>query len=157
MGPVAMELMNRQKDLGTGPPHGSGHYSEDSRRWWDDRHQRWFPVTDQEDQLEIEAEDVGSSSLPARLLTTLVTQYGTPYYRFVGHARSADRHWPTYQVIGATFPATGLEDPAAQERGPRSNGPAWASCTSSCSGRGGGWWGVASTGGRGATGGRWWT
>jgi hypothetical protein len=67
------------------------------------------PVTDQEDELEIEVEDLGATSLPARLLTTLVTQYGT-YYRFVGRARSADRRWPTYQVTGATFPATGLED-----------------------------------------------
>jgi hypothetical protein len=52
--------------------------------------------------------------LPARLWTTLVTQYGTGYYRFVGRARSADRRWPTYQVTGASFPATGLEDPSGK-------------------------------------------
>jgi hypothetical protein len=29
----------------------------------------------------------------------------------VGRARSADASWPAYQVTGARFPATGLEDP----------------------------------------------
>ena len=48
--------------------------------------------------------------MPARLWTTLVTKYGTPYYRFVGRARSTDARWPTYQATGASFPATGLED-----------------------------------------------
>jgi hypothetical protein len=112
LGPSAIaevELMSRRhSNLGGGPPRGPGHYSQDGRRWWEDGHRRWFPVTDQEDQLEIEAEDLGATSLPARLWTTLVTQY----YRFVRQARSADRRWPTYRVTGASFPATGLEDPS---------------------------------------------
>jgi hypothetical protein len=46
--------------LDTGPPRGPGHYSQDGRWWWDDHHQQWFRLTDQEDVLEIEAEDVGA-------------------------------------------------------------------------------------------------
>jgi hypothetical protein len=107
-------MSRRHTDLGSGPPRGPGHYSKDGRRWREDGHRRWFPVTDQEDELEIEAEDLGSTSLPARLLTTVFTQYGTPYYRFVGRARSADPRWPTYQVTGASFPATGLDDPSGK-------------------------------------------
>jgi hypothetical protein len=107
-------VSTQHKDLGSGPPRGPGHYSDDGRRWWEDGHGRWFPVTDREDELEIEVEDIGATSLSARLWTTLVTQYGTPYYRFVGRARSADPRWPTYQVTGATFPATGLEDPSGK-------------------------------------------
>jgi hypothetical protein len=107
-------MSRRHSNLGSGPPRGPAHYSQDGRRWWEDRLRRWFSVTDQEDQLEIEVEDLGSSSLPARLLTTLFTQYGTPYSRFVGRARSADRRWPTYQVTGASFPATGLDNPSGK-------------------------------------------
>jgi hypothetical protein len=107
-------MSRRHSNLGSGPPRGPGHYSEDGRRWWENGHRRWFPVTDQEDELEIEVEDIGATSLPARLWTTLVTQYGTRYYRFVGQARSADARWPTYRAIGASFPATGLEDPSGK-------------------------------------------
>jgi hypothetical protein len=106
--------MGRQKDLGGGPSRGPGHYSGDGRRWWDDCHRRWFPVTDKQDELEVEVEDLGATSLPARLLTSLVTQYGTSYFRFVGRARSADSRWPTYRAIGASFPATGLDDPSGK-------------------------------------------
>jgi hypothetical protein len=104
------------KQLGTGPPRGPGHYSRDGRWWWDDGQQRWFRVTDQEDVLEIEAEDVGGTSLLASLLTTLSSQYGNGYFRFVARARSPDPRWPTYSVVGATFPATrpSLDDVAAQ-------------------------------------------
>jgi hypothetical protein len=110
-----VQLMSRRhSNLGSGPPRGPGHYSEDGRRWWENGHRRWFPVTDQEDELEIEVEDIGATSLPARLWTTLVTQYGTRYCRFVGQARSADSRWPTYRAIGASFPATGLEDPSGK-------------------------------------------
>ena len=107
-------MSRRHSNLGSGPPRGPGHYSEDGRRWWEDGHRRWFPVTDQEDELEIEVEDLGATSLSARLWTTLVTQYGTRYCRFVGQARSADARWPTYRAIGASFPATGLEDPGGK-------------------------------------------
>ena len=107
-------MSRRHSNLGSGPPRGPGHYSEDGRRWWENVHPRWFPVTDQEDELEIEVEDIGATSLPARLWTTLVTQYGTRYCRFVGQARSADARWPTYRATGASFPATGLEDPSGK-------------------------------------------
>ena len=85
-------MSRRHSNFGSGPPRGPGHYSEDGRRW-ENGHPRWFPVTDQEDELEIEVEDIGATSLPARLWTTLVTQYGTRYCRFVGQARSADSRW----------------------------------------------------------------
>jgi hypothetical protein len=141
-----------------GPPRGPGHYSEDGRRWWDDDHRCWFPVTDQEDQLEIEVEDYAETSLFNRLWSGLFTQYGHPtYFRFVGRARSADPRWPTYQVVGATFPEPGLGNPSGKGHGPTSNEPAWKSCRSNCSGRDGGWSGGASIGGRCATSGRWWT
>jgi hypothetical protein len=98
-----------------GPPRGPGHYSEDGRRWWDDDHRCWFPVTDQEDQLEIEVEDYAETSLFNRLWSGLFTQYGHPtYFRFVGRARSADPRWPTYQVVGATFPEPGLGNPSGK-------------------------------------------
>lgn len=39
------------------------------------------------------------------------TYWGSPsYFRFVGRARSAGPRWPTYQVIGATFRETCLDD-----------------------------------------------
>ena len=107
-------MFGRQQ--GAGPPRGPGHYSEDGRWWWDQAQHRWFRVTGQEDVLEVEAEDVGGTSLVASLLTTLASQYGNGYFRFVGRARSADPRWPTYAVSGATFPGTrpSLEDAAAQ-------------------------------------------
>jgi hypothetical protein len=49
-------------------PRGPGHYAEDGRWWWDDGQQRWFRVTDQEDVLEIEAEDVGGISSEVQVL-----------------------------------------------------------------------------------------
>jgi hypothetical protein len=56
----------------------------DGRWWWDDGQDRWFRVTDQEDVPEVEAEDVGGTSLVASLVTTLSSQYGNGYFRFVG-------------------------------------------------------------------------
>jgi hypothetical protein len=106
----------RGKYLDTGPPRGPGHYSQDGSWWWDDHQHRWFRVTDQEDVLEIEAEDVGGISLAASLLTTLSSQYGNGYFRFVAQAHSADPRWPTYAVAGVTFPGTrpSPEDVGAQ-------------------------------------------
>ena len=106
----------RGKYLEGGPPRGPGHYSQDGRWWWDDGQQRWFRVTDQEEVLEIEAEDMGGTSLAASLLTTLSSQYGNGYFRFVTRAHSADLRWPTYAMAGATFPGTrpSLEDVGAQ-------------------------------------------
>ena len=104
------------KYLDVGPPRGPGHYSDDGCWWWDDDQRRWFRITDQQDVLEIEAEDVGGISLAASLLTTLSSQYGNGYFRFVGRARSAEPRWPTYARAGASFPATRptLDDIAAQ-------------------------------------------
>jgi len=106
----------RGKYLDTGPPRGPGHYSQDGRWWWDDGQGRWLRVTDQEDVLEVEAEDVGGISLAASLATTLSSQYGNGYFRFVARARSADPRWPSYAMAGATFPVTrpSPEDVAAQ-------------------------------------------
>ena len=106
----------RGKYLDTGPPRGPGHYSEDGRWWWDDGQGRWFGTLDQEEILEVEAEDMGDTSLAASLLTTLSSQYGNGYFRFVARATSADPRWPSYAMPGATFPATRptLDDIAAQ-------------------------------------------
>jgi hypothetical protein len=106
----------RGKYLDTGPPRGPGRHSEDGRWWWDDDQRRWFRVTDQEEVLEVEAEDMGGTSLAASLVTTLSSQYGNAYFRFVARVRSADPRWPTYAMAGATFPATrpSLEDLGAQ-------------------------------------------
>ena len=106
----------RGKYLDTGPPRGPGRYAEDGRWWWDNDQGRWFRTTDQEERLEIEAEDMGGTSLAASLLTTVSSQHGNAYFRFVARARSADPRWPTYAMAGATFPATrpSLQDVGAQ-------------------------------------------
>ena len=106
----------RGKYLDTGPPRGPGHHSEDGHWWWDDTHRRWFRTVDGEDVLEIEAQDVDGVSPAASLLSTLSSQYGNGYFRFVARARSADRRWPTYAMAGATFPVTrpSPEDVTAQ-------------------------------------------
>jgi hypothetical protein len=71
-----------------------------------------------EQVLEIEAEDVGGTSLLASLLTTLSSQFGNAYFRFVGRVRGGDPGGPDRptDVVGATFPATrpSLYDVAAQ-------------------------------------------
>jgi hypothetical protein len=130
----------RGKYLDTGPPRGPGHYAQDGCWWWDDDQQRWFRLTDQEDVLEIQAEDVGGISLAASLLTTLSSQYGNGYFRFVARARSADPRWPTYAMAGATFPALGrrwrMWPPRALGWRPSGNGS--TSCTSGWSPRVGG-------------------
>ena len=66
--------------------------------------------------LEVEVEDVGGISVAASLLSTLSSQYGNGYFRFVARVRGADPRWPTYAMPGATFPATRptLDDMAAQ-------------------------------------------
>jgi hypothetical protein len=127
-------LSRRHSNLGSGPPRGPGHYSEDGRRWWEDGHRRWFPVTDQEDELEIEVEDLGATSLSARLWTTLVTQYGTRYSG--SWARPAARMYAGRPIglSGRASRPPPWRTPAAKERGPQSNGPAWRSCTKNCSG-----------------------
>jgi hypothetical protein len=75
----------RGKYLDTGPPRGPGHYSEDGHWWWDDTHRRWFRTVDWEDVLEIEAQDVDGISPAASLLSTLSSQHGNGYFRFVAH------------------------------------------------------------------------
>ena len=67
-------------------PRGPGHYAEDGCWWWDDGQGRWFRATDHEDVLAVEAEDAGGISLAASLLTTLSSQYGNGYFRFVAPA-----------------------------------------------------------------------
>jgi hypothetical protein len=105
------------RDPASGPPRGSGRYDADGRWWWDAHHQRrWFRTTPDVDVLEIEAEDVGGTSLISSLLTTLGTQHGVAYQRFVGRAHSDDPRWPTYLVVGGTFPTmrAPLDDLQAQ-------------------------------------------
>ena len=68
-----------------------------------------------EQVLEVEAEDVGGTSLMASLLTTVFSQYGTGTFRFVARPRGSGRQRPD-PVVGATFPGTrpSIEDVAAQ-------------------------------------------
>ena len=89
-----------------GPDRGAGHYSEDHRRRWDDRQHRWSPVNQQADTLEIELEDYAGTSWVRSVLATLVYLFGTGTYRFVGVAHSQDGRWPTYKIVGDTFPVT---------------------------------------------------
>lgn len=98
-------MAKRDMQRETRPPQRRGHYSQDGRSWWDEGSGRWFPLTDDQDTLEIELEDVGGTSMVASLLTTLGSQFGNAYYRFVGRAHSADPRWPTYAIPGKTFPA----------------------------------------------------
>ena len=44
----------------TGPPRGSGRYSDDGHWWWDDSRQQWFPTVPDMDVLEIDMEDVAA-------------------------------------------------------------------------------------------------
>jgi hypothetical protein len=73
----------RGRYLYTGPPRGLGRDSEDGRWWWDDGQGRWFRALDHEDVLEVEAEEEGRVSLAASLFTTLSSQYGNGYFRFI--------------------------------------------------------------------------
>jgi hypothetical protein len=105
-------MVKPDKDRTKGPPRGSGRYSDDGRWWWDDSRQQWFRTVSDVDVLETGVEDVGGTSLISSLLTTLGTQHGVAYYRFVGQAHSGDARWPTYRVVGGTFPVmnTSLDD-----------------------------------------------
>jgi hypothetical protein len=99
---IAMTKRSKQEMR---PPRGRRHYSKDNRRWWDEASGRWFPLTEERDTLEIQLEDAGGTSAVASLLSTLGSQLGNAYYRFVGRAHSADPRWPTYAILGKTFPA----------------------------------------------------
>ena len=74
---------------GQGPDRGTGQYSQDRERWWDDRQQRWFPTGPAADTLEIELEDYAGTSWLTSVLTTLGSQFGTGTYRFIGVAHTA--------------------------------------------------------------------
>ena len=98
-------MTKRRAQPVAGPPWGPGHYSEDGRSYWDEASRRWLPLTDAQDTLEIELEDAGGGSPLASLLATIGSQFGNAYYRFVGRAHSPDPRWPTYAIVGQTFPA----------------------------------------------------
>jgi hypothetical protein len=84
----------------TGPVRGPGHYSDDQRRWWDERLGRWLDLQQRCDLLEIEIEEGVSPSVRS-VVTAMATPSGT--CRFVGVARSDDLRWPVYRVPGAAF------------------------------------------------------
>jgi hypothetical protein len=100
----------------TRPPQGPGHYSVDGSAWFDEGSDQWLRVKAEEDSLVIELEDLGATSWWAGILTTLGSQYGSTYSRFVGHAVSADPRWPTYTLAGPSFPRVrSLPDSLAPE------------------------------------------
>lgn len=74
------------------------------------------PPRDRDEVLEIEAEDVGGTSMVASLLTTLASQHGNAYFWFVARARDPGPPRPAAVLTSATFPATrpSMDDPAAQ-------------------------------------------
>lgn len=88
------------------PDRGTGYYSDDRERWWDDRQQRWFPIGQQKDTLEIEMEADGGTSWLTSVLSTVGSPFATGTYRFVAVAHSRDPRWPTYRVVGQTFVET---------------------------------------------------
>jgi hypothetical protein len=86
----------------------------------------------------------------ASLLTTIASQHGNAYFRFVARVRNPGPHRPATVMTGATFPATRLsmDDPAAQGPGWKFSGSGSRSSTASSSSRDGGRSGTAPTGGR---------
>lgn len=92
-------------DYDAQPPHGIGHYSDDGRRWFDERSRRWLPVRDEHDSLVIELQDVEIRlGWWAGLRAGLGVRGRRASSWFIGHATSSDPRWPTYWVEGCTFP-----------------------------------------------------
>lgn len=88
------------------PDRGIGYYSDDHEFWWDERQQRWFPVGQENDTLEIELESDGGMPWHASVHTGVGSPFATGTYRFVAAAHSQDARWPTYRVAGETFVET---------------------------------------------------
>jgi hypothetical protein len=97
--------------------HGSGHYSDDRQRWWDDEDRRWHNLSEETETLEIVIEDVSERSWLASLVATLGSQFGGRYYRFVGVIRAGHPH-PVDRVESGTFacPRTVGRDIPPQEQ-----------------------------------------
>lgn len=74
------------------------------------------PPRDRDVILEIEAEDLGGSSMVASLLTTLASQHGNAYLRFAARLRNPDPQRPATVMTSPTFPATrpSMDHPAEQ-------------------------------------------
>lgn len=62
---------------------GAGHYAPDRSAWYDERRRHWYPVLPERESVQIALEDVGDRAWWARVLTTLFTQNGQQYLRFV--------------------------------------------------------------------------
>jgi hypothetical protein len=89
----------------SGPVRGTGHYSEDGVRWWDNHAGQWVPVLPRADSLEIELQDcAGTAWSKSRVTTAAFPSTGT--FRFVAVAHSADVRWPIYRSFGDTFVVT---------------------------------------------------
>jgi hypothetical protein len=87
-----------------GPPQSTGHYCLEGDRWWDDNEQRWYPASAGHDSLEITVEEIGQRSLLRALFSTLSGSYGSAYLWFIGEATSVDSRWPSYRIVGDSFP-----------------------------------------------------
>ena len=86
--------------------HGHGHYSDDQRWWWDESEQHWHRLSDETETLEIVLEDVGDRSWVNGVLSTLGSQSGSRFYRFVGLIRAGDPQ-PTACVESGSFLSPG--------------------------------------------------
>lgn len=98
----------KNKNAGNARDRGTGHYSDDKTWWWDDDRRRWFATTSDEDRLQIELEDYGGTSWLRRIFTTLLSQYGTLYYRFVARPRGEATKASAGVVASDTFPVLPL-------------------------------------------------
>ena len=86
------------------PPQGRGHYSEDGRRWFDERSGAWLPVRGASETLVIALEDLPAKGFRAGLMATLAAPRGSTYSWFVGHVTGTDPRWPSYRLTSHSFP-----------------------------------------------------
>lgn len=91
--------------MATTRAHGTGHYSEDGLRWWDNAQRRWFVVADSVDTLHVDIEHVTSVHWPPRLGPALFTRPGAGYYRFVAQIPTDDPADPIRRIISPAFPS----------------------------------------------------
>ena len=106
--------MRQGRSRGGVDAQGPGRYAEDGTAWYDEPRGAWFPLTEIRDELEVQTEDVGARWWLAGVLSTLASQNGVAYTRFV--ASSRDDTGPRYE--SDTFPRLRgvFDDPPPEEQ-----------------------------------------